>query len=146
MNKISKWLQRCSEHDICSQWPRLTNTSDYLPTRLLQIEATSEIPRVRLVHTSDLSSCKASYATLSHCWGDCLPMRLTTETIESSSVEIDWHSLPRTFQEAIHTTVRLGIKYIWIDVGQDRGCVPPFSSELSADSSFLGEGTLYHSG
>ncbi|SMR61995.1 unnamed protein product [Zymoseptoria tritici ST99CH_3D1] len=31
------------------------------------------------------------------------------------AVDIDWHTLPKTFQDAVYTTARLKIKYIWID-------------------------------
>lgn len=133
----------CSKHDVCNQWPRIANTEDCLPMRLLEIEAASDTPRIRLIHTDSLSPRKVSYATLSHCWGNRLPIRLTMEDMALFSIEIDWDSLPKTFQEAVCATVRLGLNYIWIDVGHRRARGSGLQSEGLANSSFE-KGTLYY--
>ena len=56
-----------------------------------------------------------TYVTLSHCWGDALTARLLKELVKEYSLTIPWESLNLTFQEAIVTSLKLGIHYIWID-------------------------------
>ncbi|SMQ56159.1 unnamed protein product [Zymoseptoria tritici ST99CH_3D7] len=113
--KIARWLRECSQHDFCNQWRRIADTGDRLPTRLLEIKVTGNSYRVRLVHTAGWANRNIGYATLSHCWGGYLPTRLTKGNMASFAVDIDWDTLPKTFQDAVYTTARLEIKYIWID-------------------------------
>ncbi|OTB00252.1 hypothetical protein M426DRAFT_30105, partial [Hypoxylon sp. CI-4A] len=56
------------------------------------------------------------YVALSHCWGTKLPECLTTRAnIVDQKNNIPWSSLPKSFQEAVLFTRRLGIHYLWID-------------------------------
>ncbi|KAI9765702.1 MAG: hypothetical protein M1839_005397 [Geoglossum umbratile] len=55
------------------------------------------------------------YATLSYTWGDGLTLTTTSSTLESRKEGIPLGSMPRTFQDAVGVTRRLGIRYLWID-------------------------------
>ncbi|KAK3938227.1 heterokaryon incompatibility, partial [Diplogelasinospora grovesii] len=52
---------------------------------------------------------------LSHCW--CKHRLLTTrkENISEHCKEIQFASLPETFQDAVTVTRTLGVQYLWID-------------------------------
>ena len=58
---------------------------------------------------------KAQYTALSHCWGTLQLLTTTRATVEQRMRGIEWSSLPKTFQDAIHITHSLGIRYLWID-------------------------------
>lgn len=88
---------------------------DFKPTRLLQIVRSGDHPKVKLVHTAQISGGTITYATLSHCWGSTLAARLLKHLINDYSTDIPWKSLPQTFQDAVITSVKLDIGYLWID-------------------------------
>jgi hypothetical protein len=53
--------------------------------------------------------------TLSHCWGLIQITKLTQANLESFLSEIDFNSLTKSFQDAIHITRALDCQYLWID-------------------------------
>lgn len=55
------------------------------------------------------------YATLSHSWGNHVPLKTTRETKPSFEKLIPEELLPQTFEDAVSTTRALGIRYLWID-------------------------------
>ncbi|CZR62120.1 uncharacterized protein PAC_12017 [Phialocephala subalpina] len=85
----------------------------WLPTRLLRLEDSSAT-RVRLVSTDD-GSVQGPYMTLSHCWGKPDFFKHTAETSAKLFAGIETNLLPQTFRDAIHTTLQLNIRYLWID-------------------------------
>jgi len=58
---------------------------------------------------------RITYATLSHCWGNALTTKLLKSLVDDFSVEIPWLTLCQTFKDAVITTLKLGIRYLWID-------------------------------
>lgn len=88
------------------------------PSRLLDLGEDQTTPTVRLVPGSDCRNRQWRYLTLSHCWG-AVPQdaywKLTTEREPYYTTNISFHALPKTFQEAITLTKRLGERYLWID-------------------------------
>jgi hypothetical protein len=42
-------------------------------------------------------------------------LQTTTDTVQSFKIQIHWSGVPKTFQDAIQFTRRIGIQYIWID-------------------------------
>jgi hypothetical protein len=56
-----------------------------------------------------------NYLTLSHCWGREPIFTLLRSNFESFYQNIDRVKLPKTFQDALWMTRRLGFKYLWID-------------------------------
>lgn len=91
------------------------------PKRLLQIPHRLGCNQIRLceVVSSSNDGIEARtcvYAALSHCWGrEPFPRTTTANVTAHTHYGIAWDALPRTFQEAIDFTRRLGLRYIWID-------------------------------
>jgi hypothetical protein len=71
------------------------------------------------------------YVTLSHCWGNSVPITLTPDNIEqfmNGGITLD--SLPKTFRDAIVFAARLdGVGYMWID----SLCIKQGPSQASRD-------------
>lgn len=55
------------------------------------------------------------YFTLSHCWGESQPLKLTRETEVRLRAGVAVTELPKTSREAMQVCRRFGINYIWID-------------------------------
>jgi hypothetical protein len=105
--QISQWIQTCSDsHERCQG----ASEPQILPSRVLEILA----PRtVRLKITSENEA--AQYTTLSYAWGKTTFIQTTSSTLLDHQNSIPWDALPKTFQDAVQVTLRLGLRYIWID-------------------------------
>jgi hypothetical protein len=82
------------------------------PSRLLDV-VSKEHSSIILRSTSMFRD--EEYVCLSHCWGDMTPFTLNAETQSTLSKGITIETLPKTFQDAIIVTRRLGLQYLWID-------------------------------
>lgn len=103
---LKGWIRHCDEsHDSCQS--RLQSTK--LPTRIVEILGPRKI---RLRETKDETS---SYTCLSYCWGVESFIRTTTASLASHKASILWEALPKTHQDAIDITSRLGFSYVCID-------------------------------
>lgn len=58
---------------------------------------------------------RVDYLTLSHRWGEAVPLKLMEHNLDLFRKDIAWGELPRTFQDAVRITRYLGYSYIWID-------------------------------
>ncbi|KAL8688973.1 MAG: hypothetical protein Q9218_005243 [Villophora microphyllina] len=123
-----QWLQECmQDHALCRQpsSPGLRG----LPTRLIELTSgplggrggcliprqnrrVCIKPRVCLASELDTST---QYMTLSHCWGGLTMTTLTSSNLVVFQKKIPIAELTKSFKEAMETTVRLGIRYLWID-------------------------------
>ena len=139
---MKDWLENCRRnHAKCSEIKKTTETTtgadSFLPTRLLDVQAfgtggkaTSYLGRdVRLVSLSSRPKTMGSeadtnnntrlppYLTLSHCWGppEKRPTTTTKYSLGERMKRIPLFELPRTFQDAIEITRKLGYRYLWID-------------------------------
>lgn len=116
-----KWaidlLTECiHSHDEC----RSHTDGSYLPTRLIQIQASEEGDNPQLTLQGSRAVPRGSrYAALSYCWGEYKPVCMTTQLDatrrDDNLRSIQWDELPRTFQDAVKFTLALGIEYLWID-------------------------------
>ncbi|KAK4125622.1 HET-domain-containing protein, partial [Parathielavia appendiculata] len=89
--------------------------SSPLPTRVIDVGISfGDGDPVKVLETNGLSG---KYLTLSHCWGDpdLMPTKLTARTLEEYKKGVPYDSLPRTFQDAVTFTRKMGIHYLWID-------------------------------
>ncbi|KAI1662139.1 HET-domain-containing protein [Daldinia decipiens] len=102
-------LSTCSQcHQRCHM-----RDSSFLPTRLISITGSND--GVRLIDNSEVPH-GSHYVALSHCWGLKLPECLTTKgNVLDQKENVPWNTIPKSFQEAILFTRKLGIGYIWID-------------------------------
>lgn len=112
------WIKACSsDHQAC----RPDIQQQYLPTRLIHIEAgTENLLRANLVEAenSGLVASETKYVALSHCWGpnmgELVP-KTTTDNLVSNLTGLDVESFPKTFKDAVQACHGLGYEYIWID-------------------------------
>lgn len=106
-----EWINDClSNHSKCNS---IRSLVQWYPTRLIDVGASStDYPRLIITAEEQLNY---SYVTLSHCWGSAEFLQLKSHNLDDFKAGIRLSSLPRTFQEAILFTRRLGIRYIWID-------------------------------
>ena len=108
----SHWLRDClANHSLCNQ----TSDADFEPpTRVIDIGIRDGkyVPRLYLTSKQDVNM---KYIALSHCWGKIKPAILQKHMLRNMTCGIDWLQLPRTFQDAMIVTLRLGFHYLWID-------------------------------
>lgn len=105
----SKYKECLTNHEVCSR----RNTNQYLPTRLLDVGEEAH-RNIRSVSKQDIPS-DALYATLSHCWGECVPLKLTSTTETALRNGVADEQLPKTFEQSVALTRKLRIRYLWID-------------------------------
>lgn len=103
----TRQLKACVEnHPSCNE-----KIGSSLPTRVIDIGCSEE--HTLKLHVSNGEA--QPYACLSHCWGKT-PLLITVRSnFDAHLAGIPWHSLPRTYQEAITFLRRLRIRYLWID-------------------------------
>lgn len=107
---LSSAYKQCRKaHKTCSS----IATKPCFPPRLLNVGDLAE-SSVHLVNREDVLP-GSDYVTLSHCWGDVQPFKLTSSTSQSLRAGIPDVRLPKTFRHAITVVRRLEIRYLWID-------------------------------
>ncbi|KAL8638666.1 MAG: hypothetical protein Q9226_008974, partial [Calogaya cf. arnoldii] len=111
------WLSSCQlRHHRCND----RSSTAILPSRLLILSSTNNQILVRLwdvknMTDSPMADVSPGYCTLSHCWGQTLPLKLTRDSYKGFQENIPFELLPKTFADAIHITLNLGVSYLWID-------------------------------
>ncbi|KAK6075424.1 heterokaryon incompatibility protein [Seiridium cupressi] len=103
-----EWLGKClAEHPLCGE--NDDEARIVRPARLLKLDNT-----IKLVDSVEAEG--QEYVTLSHCWGkQTYVPRLLFDTEAKLRGGVDIEYLPRTFQDAVTITRKLGYEYIWID-------------------------------
>ncbi|KAF2834754.1 HET-domain-containing protein, partial [Patellaria atrata CBS 101060] len=106
---VKQWIKRCEEkHDACAEFD-----SYYVPKRLLVIGS------ARFVYLRNMTTWKSpvEYTCLSYCWGDSSlqSLKTTKATLNCNLESIDWDVLPKTIQDALDLTYRLGVRFLWVD-------------------------------
>lgn len=105
----------------------------FLPTRMVCVDPFDTDFDVRLDENfSDASDTR--YIALSYCWGGYYPPCMTTPSNLKGQMErIRWADLPATFQDAVHLTRNLGIRYLWIDsmciIQNEPGQISPLAED-----------------
>jgi len=92
---IQSWMFDCESqngHSKCRPVP-------FAPLRLLTVGLDGK--PLRLVER-DTSTIRTDYATLSHCWGGSLQLRITKGTLAIFSKEVPSKLIPKTFTNAIN--------------------------------------------
>ena len=102
------WLKTCLEthNGLCQVKEKMP-----LPTRVLDVGLLDS----HLVNLYISNGEYGQWLTLSHCWGESHPATTTTSNLDSHCNRISISTLPRTFQDAIIITRKLGYRYLWID-------------------------------
>ncbi len=97
------------EHPTCSRPESL-----FFPTRIIDL-GQSETDRI-FVRNHTAGNTSAKYSALSYCWGGHANFTTTTENITRHENEgIPITSLPKTLQDAIICTRKIGLQYLWVD-------------------------------
>lgn len=107
------WLQSCQQnHSRCPQEPE-----SKMPTRVIDVgsEDAQENNIVGPKLHISLPSASGQWAALSYCWGPSQNVILTLATLEAMKEAIPYNALPQTIADAVTTTRRLGLKYLWVD-------------------------------
>jgi hypothetical protein len=110
----SEWIQDCQNtHTDCG--PHIQSDLDYLPTRLIDVgtEDHTQLPRLYL---PDPGIKDLKYVALSYAWGpmsDCI--KTTASNLQVMTESLPFSELPKTIQDAIVFTRKLGFKYLWVD-------------------------------
>ncbi|KAI1760924.1 heterokaryon incompatibility protein-domain-containing protein [Hypoxylon sp. FL1150] len=85
-----------------------------------------------------------SYSALSYCWGDPAELVLTkTANIEQHKRGIPREQLPQTIQDAMDISLRVGLRYLWIDclcIIQDDAA--DWEAEASKMGTYYGQARL----
>ncbi|KAK3392347.1 heterokaryon incompatibility protein-domain-containing protein [Sordaria brevicollis] len=124
LSLMRDWLENCRlNHSRCN-----SIATGFLPTRLLDLEAfngpsTDLKDDIKLVHSASFHSCLYDttsvprYITLSHCWGPPGKRPVVTyhDNLAARMERISFSDLPRTFQDTVVLTRKLGQRYLWID-------------------------------
>ncbi|KAK9790464.1 putative Heterokaryon incompatibility protein [Seiridium cardinale] len=111
---IKQWLQRCQgRHTDCND---LRSHPAWLPTRLLDT-GLDDKDCIRVVDTVNLAPDSVTYIALSHCWGKkhFLVMNENSKNMFQTGPGVPVSALALNFQDAIHATRKLGLRYVWID-------------------------------
>jgi hypothetical protein len=111
---LSAWIKRCDNAQ------HLPVDSSFIPTRLLVV-GDEKSRRVHLL--CNLEEKSVHYIALSHRWGtpdQKQPAEVKSPSTDKDSIDkikegIDDTGLPKTFQDAVIMTRKLGVKYLWID-------------------------------
>ncbi|KAF4634347.1 hypothetical protein G7Y89_g3763 [Cudoniella acicularis] len=97
------WFETCTGSHLVCQAPGSFN----YPTRLLAFE----FGVLHLVFTSEMLD-HPNYATLSHCWGNSMPLRLEIGNLNDFRAEIPQSKLCKTFKDAITIAKYLSLQYL----------------------------------
>lgn len=83
-----------------------------MPTRVIDVGPADGSVQPRLHPTESETG---QWATLSHCWGRTVTIKLTSDTLDKRLRGIPMAEMPQNFRDAIVVTRMLGIRYLWID-------------------------------
>jgi Heterokaryon incompatibility protein (HET) len=103
------WLKNCDEtHQRLNCYTK----TDFVPTRLIDVGFDSS-ELVRLYETQEGDAFK--YVALSHSWGKSPHFQTFHRDLEKYKKGIKISDLPPTFRDAVTSTRKLGLRYLWID-------------------------------
>jgi hypothetical protein len=108
LDHVVRWVETCNSHKKC------TANDCSLPTRVIDVGSPDAETMIKLVEVEE--GAKGRYIALSYCWGT-VSNRFTTSrsSLIARKSGINLSDLPRTFQDAVAMTRRLGVRYLWID-------------------------------
>jgi hypothetical protein len=110
------------KHELnrCDRECDIPESSDFVPTRLLDLSANETTDGIRLIESEkECPNETLQYAALSYCWGSAseaqTALRTDRSSLESHLTNIPLNSTFGVVQEAITTARSLSIRYLWID-------------------------------
>ena len=115
LKTIKFWLDDCVQlHSKCREPDKLQHDQALLkfPARLLDAGPFEGYYNNSLKLKENVFG---PYVALSHSWGKARHIVTEKVNIESHKRGIPLDDLPKTFQDAVELTKRIGLRYIWID-------------------------------
>lgn len=112
---LNQWLNRCNKLHQCNRTNLDNPETTRMPTRLVDLG--DGVSNALKLDCNESRSDK-KFTALTHRWGDKTihkPFYLHKDSLEQWQRFIDLKKLPKTYQDAIHITRGLGVRYIWID-------------------------------
>jgi Heterokaryon incompatibility protein (HET) len=109
-----EWLKTRLNECRCDHHNCLRSQVSCLPDRVLDLYGGATENEIRLMEFSHSFS---DYVALSYCWGppDRKPNLTTVANLGERKSKIMMGELVKCFQDAVHITRALGIRYLWID-------------------------------
>lgn len=101
-----EWLQYCDSHRECYSMSERSFTL----TRVIDVGTIDDIPK--LIQPPDHS---CHYAALSYCWGGNQSVITELANVQDFFRELPISRLQKTIMDAIFTTRKLGLRFLWID-------------------------------
>jgi hypothetical protein len=106
--------------DQCNAECSSVSTSNFLPTRLIDIGNSDQSESICLIEPADTQLQPPSrYAALSYCWGTkeqaTRQLTTTSETLSKRLDNISFAEMTPVMQDMVRTARALSIRYIWVD-------------------------------
>lgn len=144
---MKRWDSRCTSQHLHQLNSRIANTA-FLPTRLIDVTAVGKHRGLKLYcpPARTRPGQRNQYTILSYCWGKTVSSTKTTlQNLSQRTVGFDMAELPKTIEDAINITHKLGIRFIWIDavcIIQDEPGHADFLRESVRMSDYYGNAYL----
>ncbi|TVY68029.1 hypothetical protein Focb16_v002343 [Fusarium oxysporum f. sp. cubense] len=127
-------VEKCErQHHNCRNHFIRSDSQRYLPKRLIDVQVRDK-GVIQLVLSDQIRSDNiVEYAALSHCWGTTVKSELrknNEETMKTIIIE----TLDPNFRDAVDTTYKMGIRYLWID----SLCIMQRTKEWEEESGDMG--------
>jgi hypothetical protein len=109
---IQEWVDECDTQHVACFRPKTI-----LPSRVIDVSLALHGSDVKLYESTSAAH-SAQYIALSYCWGDMDEHGQYTTTksnLNDNKQTIRFSTLPKTIQDAVTVTRRLGIRYLWVD-------------------------------
>ena len=106
--QMQRWMAECTSNHKGTCQPDSEHT---LPTRVIDVYGNSS--HDAFLHISEGQ--KGRWLILSHVWGNKAGYVTDAKNLNAMKTSIPEDKLPKTFQNAIAVTRRLGFQYLWID-------------------------------
>ncbi|KAI0550935.1 heterokaryon incompatibility protein-domain-containing protein [Xylaria curta] len=117
-------LDKCERHEFCTDGFISSEDRRYCPKRLIDlVHAEEGVACLVLGETIGQIDYQLRYFALSHCWGGCVKSKLTVANSEQMET-MEIAALDPNFRDAIAITLKMGVRYLWIDslcIIQDSG-------------------------
>jgi Heterokaryon incompatibility protein (HET) len=110
LQMVAQWLRTClTQHNDC-HYPQ--DNHPVLLTQVIDVGSSdgSEDPKLFITQGQ-----RGIYVSLSYCWGNVANLRTEIATVTNFQKRIPFNIIPKTIQEKIILTRRLGIRYLWAD-------------------------------
>lgn len=111
--RATVWLEKSEQPKIVgSQNAEAVSENQNLPSRLICVDPDSAI---HVVDTTALGHMDIRYICLSYAWGKDQNFQLLKSNKATLMAGLEFSKLPKTIQDAITVTRRLGFSYLWVD-------------------------------